>query len=229
MDASRAALLDEAMKKSGLVWVTVPGRRPAPVWYVWRGGADPAAYVLTGGGEQPVPGLLDAVSGAEVSPEVGASPGPAAGSDPDHGAGPDPGAGPGAGTGSGVGSGSGSREDGASVRSGAAEAQRGAGEVSASVRSGAAQAQAGAAGVTVMARSKDTGALLVGWAADVAVVAPDSPEWAEVLPDLQAKRLNPPDGLDAPQRWARDSHLIRLTPTGRITAGPAAQDPLPQT
>lgn len=76
--------------------------------------------------------------------------------------------------------------------------------------------------VTVAARSKDTGALLIAWTARVAVVPPDSPEWAEVLPDLQAKRLNPPDGLDAPTRWARDAHLVRLTPTGHITAGPAA-------
>lgn len=136
MDAPRAALLDEAMKKSGLVWITVADGRASPAWYVWRGSPEPAAYVLTGGGEQPVPGLADAA------------------------------------------------------------------------------APAGA--VTVAARSKDTGALLVTWTATPYRVPPGSAEWSEILPDLQAKRLNPPDGLDAPTRWARDSHLIRLTPTGEL-------------
>lgn len=53
------ALVDEAMKKSGLVWIALPdGSRPRPAWHVWHGGA---AYVLTGGaGEQPLPGLPEA-------------------------------------------------------------------------------------------------------------------------------------------------------------------------
>jgi hypothetical protein len=51
------ALVDEAMKKSGLIWVAGSGRAPQAVWYVW---ADGAAYVLTGGAEQPDPGLADA-------------------------------------------------------------------------------------------------------------------------------------------------------------------------
>ncbi|MDX6738795.1 hypothetical protein [Actinocorallia sp. A-T 12471] len=58
------ATLDEAMKKSSLVWVGLPSERPRPAWYVWLNGA---AYVLTGGeGEQPLPGLPEATS-AEVS------------------------------------------------------------------------------------------------------------------------------------------------------------------
>ncbi|MQA96363.1 MAG: hypothetical protein GEV11_17580, partial [Streptosporangiales bacterium] len=69
MDAPRAALLDEAMKKSGLVWITVPGGRPSPAWYVWRA---PAAYILTDGGEQPVPGLTD-----HATPPTEATPAPA--------------------------------------------------------------------------------------------------------------------------------------------------------
>ncbi|MGH3659490.1 MAG: hypothetical protein ACRDUA_22820, partial [Micromonosporaceae bacterium] len=170
MDASRAALLDETMKKSGLVWITVPGRRPAPVWYVWRGGADPAAYVLTGGGEQPLPGLLGGAGDGEQAL-------------------------------SGLRDGAGVGEQSLSgLRGGAGDGEQ--------PRAGL---PGGAGEVTVSARSKDTGALLIGWAADVAVVPPDSPEWAAVLPDLQAKRLNPPDGLDAPERWARDSQLVRLT------------------
>jgi hypothetical protein len=50
-------LVAEATKKSGLVWITVPGRRPVAAWHVWR---DDAAYVVTGPGEQPVPGLAEA-------------------------------------------------------------------------------------------------------------------------------------------------------------------------
>jgi hypothetical protein len=53
------ALVDEAMKKSSLVWIALPdGSRPRPAWHLWHGGA---AYVLTGGeGEQPLPGLPEA-------------------------------------------------------------------------------------------------------------------------------------------------------------------------
>lgn len=55
-----AALVEEACKKSGLLWVAVPGMRDRVVWHVWhevdgRG----AAYLVTGGGEQNVPGLSD--------------------------------------------------------------------------------------------------------------------------------------------------------------------------
>jgi hypothetical protein len=47
-------LIAEATKRAGLIWITVPGQqRPRPVWHVWRD----AAYVLTGPGEQDVPGL----------------------------------------------------------------------------------------------------------------------------------------------------------------------------
>jgi len=47
------ALIAEATKRAGLIWITAGGRPPRPVWHVWRG----AAYVLTGPGEQDVPGL----------------------------------------------------------------------------------------------------------------------------------------------------------------------------
>jgi hypothetical protein len=58
----RFALIAEATKRAGLIWITVPGPggardgRPRPVWHIWRDGA----YVLTGPGEQDVPGLGDA-------------------------------------------------------------------------------------------------------------------------------------------------------------------------
>jgi hypothetical protein len=47
------ALIAEATKRAGVIWITAGGRRPRPVWHVWRDGA----YVLTGPGEQDVPGL----------------------------------------------------------------------------------------------------------------------------------------------------------------------------
>jgi len=57
--ASEAAVLDEALKKSTVVWIQVPGEggtggRAVPVWY---GILDGRVYVLTGGSEQHVPGL----------------------------------------------------------------------------------------------------------------------------------------------------------------------------
>lgn len=62
-DADRLALIAEATKRAGLIWITVPGGRPRPVWHVWRD----AAYVLTGPGEQDVPGLAAA---GQVTVEV---------------------------------------------------------------------------------------------------------------------------------------------------------------
>jgi len=50
-------LVVEATKKAGLIWVTVPGGRAAAAWLLWR---DTCAYVVTGPGEQPVPGLAAA-------------------------------------------------------------------------------------------------------------------------------------------------------------------------
>jgi hypothetical protein len=58
--------------------------------------------------------------------------------------------------------------------------------------------------------------LLVRWVADVATVAPGTPEWDEVVPLLHAARLNPPDGAAQPERWARESTVHRLTPTGEV-------------
>jgi hypothetical protein len=57
--AATSALLEEAAKKSGLIWLRAagPGRRAQAVWHLWHDGA---IYVLTGGLEQPAPeGLAD--------------------------------------------------------------------------------------------------------------------------------------------------------------------------
>ncbi len=60
--ASAAAVLDEALKKSTVVWVEVPGSagtggRAVPAWY---GTLDGRVYILTGGQEQRIPGLAEA-------------------------------------------------------------------------------------------------------------------------------------------------------------------------
>ena len=146
-EPGRLALIAEATKRAGLIWITVPGRavpggtgdaapgRPRPVWHVWRD----AAYVLTGPGEQNVPGLGDAPL------------------------------------------------------------------------------------VTVSVASKDTGALLVRWAARVSRVEPGSAEWSGIIGALLAGWLNEPGSPGAPSpagRWARTAAVYRLTPDENTETGP---------
>ncbi len=51
------ALVAEAMKKAAIVWLTVAGQPAYPVWCAPIGDA---LYVVTGGAEQPAPGLTSA-------------------------------------------------------------------------------------------------------------------------------------------------------------------------
>ncbi|WP_433497909.1 hypothetical protein ACQP1K_23785 [Sphaerimonospora sp. CA-214678] len=53
------ALIEEGAKKSSVLWIALPSG-PRLAWHVWHEGA---IYVVTGGGEQPLPGLTE-------SPEV---------------------------------------------------------------------------------------------------------------------------------------------------------------
>lgn len=57
MSDTRAAV-EEGAKKSGVLWVTID--RPRLAWHVWHDGA---VHLVTGGGEQDLPGLdaLDTV------------------------------------------------------------------------------------------------------------------------------------------------------------------------
>lgn len=49
-----SALLGEAMNKSGIMWIEIPGQSTHPVWFVWNG---ESAFVIAGQGEQPLPPL----------------------------------------------------------------------------------------------------------------------------------------------------------------------------
>jgi hypothetical protein len=53
------ALITEAARKAGVLWIAAPGRTAVPAWQIWRDGA---TYVLTGPGEQSLPGLAEAAS-----------------------------------------------------------------------------------------------------------------------------------------------------------------------
>ena len=62
------ALIAEATRRTGVIWLTVPGPgRPVPAWHIWRGPPG-AAYLVTGPGEQPLPGLADATRVAVTVP-----------------------------------------------------------------------------------------------------------------------------------------------------------------
>lgn len=74
--------------------------------------------------------------------------------------------------------------------------------------------------VIVTVRSKDKGSRVVTWIAAAHRVPAGSAEWEAVVPELHAKRLNPADGEAQPSRWARESTITRLAPTGVLREGP---------
>lgn len=128
-----APLVEEACRRSKLVWLTAPDLPGRAVWHVWHEGA---VHVVTGGLEQPLPELP--------------------------------------------------------------------------------------ATVEVTVRSKDKGGRLVTWVARVDTLDVGSAEWPAAAAALHAERLNPPDGEAQPQRWARESRILRLTPTGQVRERPGA-------
>jgi hypothetical protein len=50
-------LIEEAMKKAAVAWLTPPASATCPVWCLWL---DDSLYVVSGPGEQPAPGLAGA-------------------------------------------------------------------------------------------------------------------------------------------------------------------------
>jgi hypothetical protein len=87
---------------------------------------------------------------------------------------------------------------------------------------GAAEAAAAGGTAEVTVRSKDKWSRLVAWEARLTVVAPGGEEWESAVPALHAARLNAPDGEAQPQRWARESLVVRLAPTGVVTEAPGS-------
>jgi hypothetical protein len=72
--------------------------------------------------------------------------------------------------------------------------------------------------VKVTVPSKDSGGSLITWTAEVAAVAPGSPEWDAVSSALAAGRLNAalePGEISLAERWARTAVIFRLTPPTR--------------
>ena len=73
--------------------------------------------------------------------------------------------------------------------------------------------------VTLLLRSKTTRALAARAEATVEVVAPGSEHWDAVTTALKAGRLNLVDGAAAIERWAAESVVVRLVPSGRTEVG----------
>ena len=68
--------------------------------------------------------------------------------------------------------------------------------------------------VTVSLRSKSTRALAARVEARVDVVVPGSEHWDTVTTALKTGRLNLADSDGAVERWAAESVVVRLVPTG---------------
>lgn len=68
----------------------------------------------------------------------------------------------------------------------------------------------------VIVRSAANWGRIVTWEAMVWRVTPGVAEWHDIVPVLLAKRLNPPDGAAAAQRWQTQCTIFRLAPTGGI-------------
>ncbi|WP_283135587.1 hypothetical protein [Rhizohabitans arisaemae] len=66
----------------------------------------------------------------------------------------------------------------------------------------------------VTLRSKDSGGALITFEAEVTVVAPGTKEWDAAVPVLAKERLNAPDTESMPARWAAESTVLKLRPTG---------------
>jgi hypothetical protein len=72
----------------------------------------------------------------------------------------------------------------------------------------------------VIVRDKASRARVLTWRAHAHLLAPYGDEWAAAVPRLQAKRLNAPDTGRQAERWALESQVWRLVPTGMVTERP---------
>lgn len=71
--------------------------------------------------------------------------------------------------------------------------------------------------VTLSLRSKASRALVAQAEARVEVITPDSEHWDTVTEALKSGRLNVVDPDNAIERWSRESIVVRLVPTGKVT------------
>lgn len=82
------------------------------------------------------------------------------------------------------------------------------------------------AGRALVTLRGDHGGRVVTWPATVERVDPNSELWAEVVPQLAAKRLNASgDAAAQLARWAQEGTVTRLVPAGEpVEAGPTLPD-----
>jgi hypothetical protein len=78
--------------------------------------------------------------------------------------------------------------------------------------------------VPVTLRSKDKGGRLISFIAAVQHVEPGTELWDTVAPQLAKNRLNASTHEGQLERWAEESYIIRLTPTGEVTREPGQDD-----
>ncbi|RCG19507.1 hypothetical protein DTL70_22290 [Streptomyces diacarni] len=78
------------------------------------------------------------------------------------------------------------------------------------------------AAATVTVRGKDKGARLVVWSARVRELTPRSERWQAAVEELKGKRLNAPDTDTMLRRWADESRVLRLEPTGEPLEQPGS-------
>ena len=83
--------------------------------------------------------------------------------------------------------------------------------------------------VLLSLRSKSSRALVAEAEAAVEVIAPDSEHWESVTRALKSGRLNLDDADNAIDRWARESVVVRLVPTGKITMADGISSSRPRT
>jgi hypothetical protein len=83
--------------------------------------------------------------------------------------------------------------------------------------------------VTLSLRSKSSRALVAEAQARVEVVPPGSEHWESVTEALKTGRLNLVDRDNAVERWARESLVVRLVPTGAIVLPSEISTSIPRT
>lgn len=77
--------------------------------------------------------------------------------------------------------------------------------------------------IAVITRSKDKGGRLITWTADCALLEPGTELWRSVAALLAKDRLNAASHDGQLDRWATESFIVQLTPTGAVPQAPGRQ------